>query len=174
MYKVRLGVDFLGRKDLRNIENKLNNLDNHKYVAKIDLDTSRIHKQFDHIEKRFKSLTGTKGSIKGAVPIDTGGLEQSLNKVASIVGDIRTSIGKLDGGNMKSLLSSINQIATSLGRASEESETLVSALNALSKKDFNINLGIDMGKKSLNTIGYGRAARKQVIPELESQITVIF
>lgn len=170
MYKVKLGVDFLGKKDLRNIESRINKITDTTHRAKIDLDTSRIHKQFDHIEKRFKSLTGTKGSIKGAVPIDTGGLEQSLNKVASIVGDIKTSIGSLDGGNMKSLLSSINQIATSLGRASEESETLVSALNALSKKDFNINLGIDMGKKSLNTIGYGRAARKQVIPELESQI----
>lgn len=169
MYKVKLGIDFTGSTELKNIENKISKLTN-KQIVQVDLKTDRIHKQFDHIERRLKNLTGTKGSIKGGALIDASGLQESLNKVASVVGDIKTSIGSLDGGNMKSLLSSINQIATSLGRASEESETLVSALNALSKKDFNINLGIDMGKKNLSTIGYGRAARKQVIPELESQI----
>ena len=170
MYEVKLGVDFLGKKDLRNIESRINKITDTTHRAKIDLDTSRIHKQFDHIEKRFKSLTGTKGSIKGAVPIDTGGLEQSLNKVASIVGDIKTSIGSLDGGNMKSLLSSINQIATSLGRASEESETLVSALNALSKKDFGVNIGLKLGGNSVSNAGaYGAKVRQEILPELKRQ-----
>ena len=162
-YKIQLGVD-LKVNDIRDRITQYNqNKNNAKVKLGIKLDTSDLKEQINKLNLG--------GSGKGvAIPVNTQSLETSLKEVKGIIADIKTAIGTLDGGNMKSLLSSVNQIATALGKAENESDNLVKSLNALSKKDFSINVGIDMNKKNLSTIGYGRAARKQVIPELEAQI----
>lgn len=165
-YKIQLGVD-LRVNDIRDRITQYNkNTNNAKLKLGVKLDTDDIKKQINALN------LGGSGKGKGvAIPVNTQSLETSLKEVKSIIADIKTSIGSLDSGaGMKSLLSSINQISTALDKASGKFDELNAELKALSSKDFNINLGIDIGKKGLNTIGYGRAARKQVIPELESQI----
>ena len=164
-YKMELGVHVKTSEIREQISKYNTNSNNAKLKLGIKLNTDDLKQQINKL-----NLGGT-GKGKGiAIPVNTQSLEASLKEVKGIIADIKTSMGTLDGGDMKSLLSSVNQIATALGKAENESDNLVKSLNALSKKDFNINLGIDMNKKGLNTIGYGRAARKQVIPELESQI----
>lgn len=162
-YKIQLGVD-LKVDDIRDRITQYNqNKNNAKVKLGIKLDTSDLKEQINKL-----NLGGTGKGV--AIPVNTQSLEASLKEVKDIIADIKAAMGTLDGGNMKSLLSSVNQIATALGKAENESDNLVKSLNALSKKDFSINVGIDMNKKNLSTIGYGRAARKQVIPELEAQI----
>lgn len=161
-YKIELGVK------LRDgaIQNEINEAQ--KTLKPIELKVDAETKELTNtIREALNSLSkGTKNALK----IDTSEIRKSLDGLSSIVDEIKRSLGTLDSGDMKSLVSSINQMVTALGKAENESDSLVKSLSALSKKDFSINVGIDMNKKNLNTIGYGRAARKQVIPELEAQI----
>ena len=162
-YKISLGVKL----DTSDIISEINKAESKvdPIKIKVDAETKELTK---NIQDALKTLS--KGS-KNALTLDTTALENSLRDVKDAVVEIRNLFGTIDDrSGMKSLLSSVNQIATTIGKVTDETDTLVKSLNALSKKDFNINLGIDMNKKGLNTIGYGRAARKQVIPELESQI----
>ena len=165
-HKIKLGVD-LGVNDIRKRISEYNkNANNAKLKLGIKLDTDDIKKQIKNLK-----IDGI-GSGKGvAIPIDTQSLESSLREVRNTIADIKTALGTLNGGNTKSLVASVNQIAAALDKATDESNGLLKSLNDLSKKDFNINIGLDMGKKSNNMIAYGRAARKQVIPELEAQIS---
>ena len=165
-YKVKLGVD-LGVNDIRKRISEYNkNANNAKLKLGVKLDTDDIKKQIRNLK-----IDGM-GSGKGiAIPIDTQSLESSLREVKNTIADIKTALGTLDGDNTKSLVASVNQIAAALDKATDESNGLLKSLNDLSKKDFNINVGFDMGKKSNNMVAYGRAARKQVIPELEAQIS---
>lgn len=161
-YKISLGVKL----DTSDLQHQVDTAgDRIKPIdIKVDAETKELT---NTIKEALKSLsTGT----KNVLTLDTSKLEVSLKEVKDAVLDIKNAFGSLgDKSGMQSLLSSVNQIATTIGRVTDETDTLVKSLNALSKKDFNINLGIDMNKKSLNTIGYGRAARKQVIPQLEEQ-----
>lgn len=163
-YDVKLGVD-LKVNDIRDRITQYNkNSNNAKLKLGIKLDTSDLKEQIKNLSIDGKNAKGV------SLPLNTTSLETSLRELKEVIAEIKSSFNSLDGGDMKSLLSSVNQIVTALGKAEDESDSLVKSLSALSKKDFSINLGIDMNKKGLNTIGYGRAARKQVIPELESQI----
>lgn len=162
-YKVKIGVDLKVNDIKTRISEYNKNTNNTKLKLGVKVDTDDIKRQINKLD------IGNTG--KGvAIPINTESLEKSLIEVKGIITDIKNSLGTLDGGDMKSLLSSVNQIATALDKAADESNGLVKSLNELSKKDFSVNVGLDLGKKGNNNmIAYGRAARKQVIPELEKQ-----
>lgn len=161
-YKIELGVK------LRDgaIQNEINEAQRtlKPIELKVDAETKELT---NTIREALNSLS--KGT-KNALTIDTSKIEASLDKLSSVVVDIKNSLNTLDGKGMNDLVSSINQMATALGKAENESDSLVKSLSALSKKDFSLNIGLDMGKKNNNMIAYGRSARKQVIPELEAQI----
>lgn len=162
-YKVKLGLK-LNTNDVREQISKFNtNTNNIKVKLGVKLDEKGLRQE-------IKKLGNIK-TDKNLLSFNTESLEASLRDVATTIKDIRTSLGTLDNGaGMKSLLSSINQISTALDKASGKFDELNLELKTLSSKDFSINVGLDMGKKSTNMIGYGRAARKQVIPQLEEQI----
>ena len=160
-YKIELGIG-LKTDDLADIRKKINSLEDNPIKIKVDAETKELTKTI---------RDALNGLSKGSVTLDTSKIETSLDKLSSSIIDIKTSLGTLDGKGMKDLVSSVNQMVTALSKAENESEGLVASLNALSKKDFSINIGLDLGKKNNNNmIAYGRTARKQVIPELEAQI----
>ena len=162
-YKVKIGVDLKVNDIKTRISEYNKNTNNTKLKLGVKVDT-------DDIKRQIKNLDiGSTG--KGvAIPINTESLEKTLTEVKGIITDIKKSLSTLDGGDMKSLLSSVNQIASALDKATDESNGLVKSLSELSKKDFSVNVGLDLGKKGNNNmIAYGRMARKQVIPELEKQ-----
>ena len=162
-YKISLGVDI----DVSDIQSQINDAERKVNPIKLNIEIENLNE----IKQQLQNLGGTKGKTKIDIPINADSIEKSLTRVANAVDDIKNSLGSLNSeSGMKNLLSSINQIATALGRAEDESKNLINSLNALSKKDFSFNIGIDAGKKNMSTVGYGRAARKQVIPELEAQI----
>lgn len=165
-YKVKLGIDLKVNDIKKRIGDYNKNTNNAKLHLKVKLDTDDIKKQINKL-----NLSGASGGKGVTMTVDTTSLEDSLKEVKGLVTDIKTSLGTLDSkSGMKDFLSSINQIATALGKAENESDSLVKSLSALSKKDFSINIGVNMGKRNNNMIAYGRAARKQVVPELEKQI----
>lgn len=161
-YRIELGVklrDGAIQEEINEAQRTLKPIE-----LKVDAETKELT---NTIREALNSLS--KGT-KNALTLDTSKIEASLDKLSSVVADIKTSLSTLDGKGMKDLVSSINQVATALGKAENESDSLVKSLSALSKKDFSLNIGLDMGKKNNNMIAYGRAARKQIIPELEAQI----
>ena len=165
-YEIQLGIG-LNTTQFDNVKNKIKSLEDDKIT--LQLNTQKVDSQIDGIKKQLQDLG--KGNNKNVSLIDTSKLEKSLVDVKDIIGDIRTALSSLDGKGMKSIVSSINQMATALGKAENKSDSLVKSLSALSKKDFSLNIDLGIGKKNNNNmIAYGRAARKQVIPELESQI----
>ena len=162
-HKVKLGVD-LKVNDIRDRIKQYNaNSNNAKVKLGVKLD-------IDDLKKQIKNL-GDINTNKNALKLNTESLENSFRDVANSIKEIKNSLGTLDSeSGMKSLLSSVNQIGNALEKASNQFEGLNAELSALSNKDFNINLGVNMGNQKLSTVGYGRAARKQVIPQLEEQI----
>ena len=172
-YKIDLGIS-LNQGDLGKIKTQLNNFQNQKKIE-LEINRKKIDNQLNSIRKQIQNLSNIKidlgGNGSNSLSLNTEGLDKSLKDIATSITTIKNALGTLDNASgMKSLLSSINQISDVLDKTSSQFAELNTQLNALSKKDFSINVGIDMNKKNLNTIGYGRAARKQVIPELESQI----
>lgn len=162
-YKISLGVDI----DVDDIQSQIKSAESKVSPIKLNVEIENLNE----IKQQLQNLGGTKGKAKVDIPINTQSIEQSLIRVANSIDDIKNSLGSLKSeSGMKSLLSSINQISTALGKAESESESLIKTLSELSKKDFSFNIGLDTGKKGLSAVGYGRAARKQVIPELEAQI----
>ena len=166
-FKLKLGVDVKVDDIRKRISEYNKNTNNAKLKLKVNLDTDDIKKQIKQL-----SVGGIDSGKKMSIPIDTQSLETSFKEVKAIITDIRNAIGAIDNnGDIKSLVSSINQMASALGKAENESDSLVKSLSALSKKDFGVNIGLDLGKKSNNNmVAYGRQARKQVIPQLEAQI----
>ena len=165
-HKIDLGVDLKVKDIQERIKAYNNNTNNAKIKLGVKLDTSDIKQQIKNL-----NLSGLSKAQGMNVAINTESLEKSLNEVKDIISDIRTSLGSLSGDGMKDVVTSINQMATALGKAENETDSLVKSLNELNKKDFNINVGLDLGKKDKNNmLAYGRTARKQIIPELESQI----
>ena len=163
-YRIELGIG-LKNGDLADIKKKIESLENEPIKLKIDAETTELT---NTIKEALSALS--KGA-KGSLVIDTKKIEDSLDKLSATITSIKDSLGTFDSkSGMKDLISSINQIAQALGRAENESDSLVKSLSALSRKDLSLSIGLDMGKKNNNMIAYGRAARKQVIPELEAQI----
>lgn len=161
--KIDLGVN-VKTGEIRNQIKKYNgNTNNAKLDLKVRIDETDLKKQ---IRKLNDTKTGD-----NALKLNTESLEKSLNEVNSTIKEIKTALGSLDNiGDLGSIAGSINQISTALDKASGKVEEFGADLKTLANKNFNINIGLDMGQKKLNTIGYGRTARKQVIPELEAQI----
>lgn len=168
-HKIKLGVD-LSVNDIRDrIKSYNQNTNNIKVKLKATLDTKDLQKQISNL-----SLDTGKNGKGVKVPIDTASLTESLGKVEKLISEVRNSIGTLDDkANTKSLITSVNQIANALEKATKESDGLVSSLNALSKKDFGININLDVGKNKTNPIkamtDYGREARRNTIPQLQEQ-----
>ena len=146
-YKIQLGINF-NDSELKNVKKQLTNLTNDTHRIRIDIDNSRLLKQVAHAKKELRSLNDL-GSSKGNAPvlnINTKSVEGALNRVADSIDEIRISLNTLDGkSGMQSLVASVNQIASALGKATDESETLVKTLSALGKKDFSVNLGLNVG-----------------------------
>ena len=169
-YKIQLGIDF-NDSELKNIKKQLTNLTDNTHRIRIDIDNSRLLKQIDHAKKELKDLNNTK-SNQPSLTINTQSLEQSLSRVADVIDEVKKSLGTLDdGAGMKSLVASVNQIATALDKATNESEGLVASLNALSKKDFSVNLGVNMGKSNSveRQSAYGNKVRNETLPQLKKQ-----
>ena len=163
-YSIKLGIDL----DTSDLQGQINKAGTEAKPIPIKLEIENLKE----IKKQIQSLGDTKTN-KSLLTFNTESLEASLKDVSTAIKDIKASIGTLDSkSGMKSLLSSINQIATALGKVENESDNLVKSLSALSKKDFSINFDVNFGdaNKPLNPTAYGRKARKQIIPELDSQI----
>ena len=172
-YEISLGIQ-LDDSELKNIKNQINTLTDNTHRIRIDIDNSRLLKQIEHAKKELKELNNTNGK-KPSLEVSTKSLEGSLSKVESIVNEVKNSLGTLDDKmNTKNLITAVNQIATALEKATNESDGLVASLNTLAKKDFSVNLDIKMGGSnpvSRNSI-YGKKVREEVVPELQKQIKV--
>lgn len=168
-HKLKLGVHVTTEDIRKQISAYNNNTNNAKLKLGVKLDDTDIKRQLGSI----KGLNG-KDKDGVSIPLNTQSLEASLDRVAIAVEDIRNAIGTIDDkSDMKPLLSSINQITTALGRASDESETLVRSLSALGGKDFNLNFGINLGKANnpiARNVAYGNKARGETIPQLKQQV----
>ena len=172
-YKIQLGINF-NDGELKNVKKQLTGLTDDTHRIRIDIDNSRLLKQVAHAKKELRSLNGLGGS-KGNAPVlkmNTESVENALNRVADSIDEIRASLNTLDGkSGMQSLVASVNQIASALGKATDESETLVKTLSALGKKDFSFNIDLKLGGSNSfsNTAAYGDYVRRTAIPELRKQ-----
>lgn len=169
-YKISLGIDF-NDGELKNIKKQLTNLTDNTHRIRIDIDNSRLLKQIEHAKKELKELNSAKGN-QPSLTVNTQSLEKSLSRVADVIDEVKKSLGTLDDkSGMKSLISSVNQIATALGKVENESDSLLKSLSALSKKDFSINVGIDMGKSNPieRQAAYGNKVRNETLPQLKEQ-----
>lgn len=173
-YKIQLGIDF-NDGELKNIKKQLTGLTDNTHRIRIDIDNSRLLKQVAHAKKELKGLNDLSGG-KGDVPalnINTKSVEAALNRVADSIDEIRASLNTIDGkSGMQSLVSSVNQIASALGKANDESETLIKTLSALGKKDFSVNLGVNVGGSNnpiARNVAYGNKVRSETLPQLKQQ-----
>ena len=170
-YKIKLGINF-DNSELENVKRQLNNLTDNTHRVRIDIDNSRLLKQINHAKSELRELNGTKGK-QPSLTINTQSLENSLSRVADVIEEVKRSLGTLDDkSGMKSLLSSVNQIATALGKVENESDNLVKSLTALGKKDFSLNLGINMGGANpiARNQAYGSKVRGETLPQLKQQV----
>lgn len=163
-YKIQLGVDL----DTSDLQTQINRAgDNIKPIEiKVDAETKELTRT---INEALKSLSN--GS-KNALTLDTSKLEASLKDVTSTIKDIKISIGSLDSNSgMKSLLSSINQISVALEKASNKFEELTADLKSLSGKDFNVNLGINLGgsNPTARNSAYSSKVQSETLPQLKQQ-----
>ena len=165
-YEIELGIG-LNDSDFNNIKTKLKSLEDDGIDIK--LNTKEVDKQIESIKKQLQDLSS--GNNKNLLTFDTSKLESSLLEVKNVIVDIKKSLVSLDGKGMKDIAVSINQMATALGKAENESESLVKSLSALSKKEFNFNFGINMGKSnSVERQGlYGSHVRNETLPQLKKQ-----
>lgn len=163
-YKIQLGVDI----DVDDIQTQINIAENKVNPIKLNVEIENLNE----IKQQLQNLGGTKGKTKIDIPINAQSIEQSLTRVANAIDDIKDSLGSLKSeSGMKSLLSSVNQIATALGKAEDESKNLVNSLNALANKDFSINFGVKLGGSNSvsNNTAYGNLVKSEIIPELQRQ-----
>lgn len=170
-HKIKLGVDLKVNDIKDRIKQYNTNSNNIKVKLGVKLDTDDIKKQISKIGDL------NIGNGKGvAIPISTESLEQSLKEVKEIVESVRKSFGSIDDeSGLKSLLSSVNQIANALDKATDESNGLIKSLNELSKKDFNFNFNLKAGNSNpVQTMTkYGQAVSREAIPALKEQINYL-
>ena len=168
--KIKLGVD-VKVNDIRDRIIAYNkNANNAKLKLGVKIDTDDLKRQINSLNL---GGTGT-GANKGiAIPVNTQSLEDSLNEIKSVISSIQSAIGNIgDGSEMKPLLSSVNQIADALGKVGNETQNVISALNALGKKDFNVNLGVNVGGANnpiARNAAYGNKVRGETLPQLKQQ-----
>lgn len=168
-YEISLGIG-LDNSDFINVQNQIKSLENEP--VKINLDTKDADNKIDNLKKQLQDLNKNKGN-KPSLEINTVSLEKSLDRVANAIDEIKKSLNTVDGkSGMQSLLSSINQITTALGKAENETDSLVKSLSALSKKDLSINLGINLGGSNpiKRNTDYGNKVRNETLPQLKKQM----
>lgn len=160
-YKIELGIQ-LDTTDLQQQVNaagdKITPID-----IKVDAETKELTKT---INDALKKLSGDKNAFK----IDTTKVEDSLGRLEKLIEGVKLSLGALDDkAGTKNLVTSVNQIARALEKATDESNGLVASLNALSKKDFSVNIGVKSGSNpaSRNAL-YGDRV-KEIFPQLQQQ-----
>ena len=163
-YKISLGIDL----DTSDLQTQINTASNNikPIDIKVDAETKELTRT---INEALKSLSN--GS-KNALTLDTSKLEGSFKDVASVIKDIKVSIGSLDSNSgMKSLLSSINQISTALEKASNKFEELTADLKSLNGKDFNVNLGLNLGgsNPTARNSAYSSKVQNETLPQLKQQ-----
>ena len=171
-YRIELGIQF-DDAELKNIKKQLTDLNDNTYRIKVDIDNSRLLKQIEHAKKELKGLNDTKGGNKTSLNINTKGVEESLGRVEHLLDEISKSLNTLDGkSGIQSLVGSIKEITTVLGKAENESDSLMKSLSALSKKDFSINLNLKAGNANpvKSMADYGDEVRNNVIPQLEKRV----
>ena len=177
-YKIQLGIDFTGNKELKNIKNQLTNLTDNTHRVRIDIDNSRLLKQVEHAKKELKGLnniSGTNGK-QPSLNINTKSLEQSLSRVADSIDEIRKSLNTLDGkSGIQSLVDSVNQITVALGKAESESDSLIKSLSTLSKKEFGFNFNLKTGNANpiKAATDYSIQARRKAIPAMQEQVAYL-
>ena len=167
-YEISLGIG-LNDSDFNNIKTKIKSLEDD--TVKIKLDTKEADNKIDDLKKQLQDLNKVNGN-KPSLDINTVSLEKSLDRVATAIEDIKKSLSTVDGkSGMQSLLSSINQITTALGKAESETDSLVKSLSSLSKKDFSFNFNLKSGNSNpvKAMTDYGREARNRTIPVLQEQ-----
>ena len=163
-FKVSLGIE-LESSALKSIKTQLNNLTDNNHRIRIDIDNSRLLKQINHAKKELKDLSGIKGNNR-PLEINTKSLEQSFNRIANVIDEIRISIGTFgQDANMKPLLASINEISISLSEASRQFKELSGSFNG-----FNLNFNLGGNKNQVaNNIAYAEKIKSNVIPQLKEQ-----
>ena len=167
-YSIKLGINF-DDGELKNIKKQLTNLTDNTHRIRIDIDNSRLLKQISHAKKELKELNSTKGN-QPSLTVNTQSLEKSLSRVADVIDEVRKSLGTLDDkSGMKSLVDSVNQIATALGKVENESDSLLKSLSALSKKDFSVNFDLKMGKSASQISSEQGDIKRDAISQLKQQ-----
>lgn len=162
-YKIELGVK-LNTKDISTqIGQAEGQIDPIK--IRVDAETKELT---NTIKEALNSLS--KGT-KNALTLDTSKIEASLKDVADEIRIIKSSIGTLDGGDMKSLLTTINQMNVALDKASNQFVELNRSLDALNRKDFSLDIGIKLGGSNsvTNNSLYGDFVKDDVLPTLKKQ-----
>lgn len=170
-YKVDLGIS-LNQGDLAKVKTTINNLENSKKIN-LEINKKKIDSQLNSIRKQIQNLSNIKinlGSENNSLQINTEKLDNSLKEVASSIKVIKHSLGTLDsGGDMKSLVTSVNQISTALDKASGKFDELNAQLNVLSKKDFSVNFGFNMGKSASQVSSEQGDLKRNAISQLKQQ-----
>lgn len=166
-YSIELGIG-LNSDDLADIKKKINSFEDNPIKLKVDAETKELT---NTIKEALNSLSN---GAKNSLTIDTSNLEGSITDIRNAVVDLKKALSSLDdSANFKSLLTSVNQIATALGKVTDESETLVKSLSVLSKKEFGFNFNLKTGNANpiKAATDYGIEARRKAIPALREQAT---
>ena len=167
-YKIKLGVEL----DTSDLISQINAAESKvdPIKIKVDAETKELTKS---IQDALKTLS--KGG-KNTLTLDTFRFEGSIADIKSAVLDLKKTLGTLDdSANMKSLLSSVNQIANAIGKVTDESETLAKSLSVLSKKDFGFNFNLKTGNANplKAATDYGIEARRKAIPAMKEQVAYL-
>ena len=167
-YRIELGIG-LNTQDFNNIKNDIRSLE--KDSIEIKLNTAQAEKQIEGLKQEFRNLGDSKNKDFN-LDFNTGNAKKSLAEVAQAIIDIKNALGTIDPKKgIGSLVGSVNQIAVALDKATDESNGLLTSLQALSKKDFSVNLNLKAGNANpVKAMGdYGDKVRDSVIPQLEER-----
>lgn len=163
-YKISLGVDV----DVSDIQSQISTkTKDTKVPIKIEIENLK------DIKTQIQNLNN---GNKPSLDINTVSLEKSLDRVATAIDEIKKSLNTVDGkSGMQSLLSSISQITTALGKAENETDSLVKSLSALSKKDFNFSINLKTGNQNPAQLmtKYGQQVSLKAMPALKEQIAYL-
>ena len=167
-YKILLGTQL----DTNDIVTQINEAERKidPIKIKVDAETKELTRS---IQDALKTLS--KGA-DNALTVDTSKLEKSIEDVKNDVISLQKLFNNLDDNkSMKSLVSSVNQIANAIGKVTDESETLAKSLSILSKKDFGFNFNLKTGNANplKAATDYGKEARRNAIPALQEQASAL-
>lgn len=137
----------------------------------------QAQKYIDKIKNSLVGLSQADDEKGVSIPVNTESLEKSLREVRNVIESVQRSFNGIDGAGIGSLVANVNQIATALGKAENESDNLLKSLSALSKKDFSVNIGLDLtgtkGNAFSNNTAYGNHVIGTVIPQLQKQVDAL-